>query len=912
MPNIPPIDTMGDHGLNAIKKNDNIKNNSSFFLQRKEIDLIDLKETNNIESFCKYFFICSFPYNNGKIIENSQNYMSTCGHQNCSKLLSFEPVITYKYPLDDNDLELDNLSASICFPTGIKLCYNQERNFSYKSFSTHIFNQQKQKYYMSVYLFYRQLEANLFEKLYLDNPLKIYLKLFGNKTFKEKDKEKLEKDLAICEELAFGEYVYIPYALVLISKYPYIKQMNSCLNVIYKIFTNNEENSALINNLLAYLIYGIPIPNKNCEISFNMPLNLSNITIGTPYKSDNKNTENFDFLYILSNLSVENIITIFKLMLFEKRILFIDKDCNELSKVIDSFIKILYPFDWKNAIIPIMSVQMTRYLLTFLPFINGMSREIYDNNGNSVLEEAEEGVFQIYIEEDKIKFSKKNNEEEALSSIPDLPKKIHKKLYSELNNLKIIMKDKVNKVHYDNINNIVKNIFLESISILFYGLISQGNEYKGLINKIIEIYEITNKKEKKEALRFYKEFTETQLFQNFIQNFTKNKKDYSLFICMIKNIKEKYCTKKLTINLDKIIRNVEKSYLVKIPIIFKIPLHLLNKDDENSINTYILEKEEWTIINNNLKNKKKSKILSDDIIPEKDRIALIINQIDNKFNPPKEKMERFFFPENNKDNYNYNIAQRDKRIISLYNSDKSKIYDKLLIKLEQNSILSKDEQTIIKRLFTDTITSLLKNIPVAHYEDIEYCLNYVYFNLGRDMLCQLLYKKGFRFAKKLKEDCFEYLYQICINAFNSMNQLEENQNILECAVKITSSAFYYCKEKTNIYLIDKIRNNLGKNYAMWNKKTFWNTWLDLEDYYIINEYNIYCEIIVHDFANKLIQLQLDNDFILNYIISTLAEKMILLDHTFKLNQETITKNQVLFNEYRQKIIEIVENNNNIS
>ena len=259
---------------------------------------------------------------------------------------------------------------------------------------------------------------------------------------------------------------------------------------------------------------------------------------------------------------------------------------------------------------------------------------------------------------------------------------------------------------------------MESISILLYGLISQGNEYKGLINKIIEIYEITNKKEKKEALRFYKEFTETQLFQNFIQNFTKNKKDYSLFICMIKNIKEKYCTKKLTINLDKIIRNVEKSYLVKIPIIFKIPLHLLNKDDENSINTYILEKEEWTIINNNLKNKKKSKILSDDIIPEKDRIALIINQIDNKFNPPKEKMERFFFPENNKDNYNYNIAQRDKRIISLYNSDKSKIYDKLLIKLEQNSILSKDEQTIIKRLFTDTITSLLKNIPVAHYEDI--------------------------------------------------------------------------------------------------------------------------------------------------------------------------------------------------
>ena len=60
-------------------------------------------------------------------------------------------------------------------------------------------------------------------------------------------------------------------------------------------------------------------------------------------------------------------------MLFEQKILFINKDYNSITSVIDSFINILYPVDWINTIIPIMSCPMVRYLQTFLPFINGIS-----------------------------------------------------------------------------------------------------------------------------------------------------------------------------------------------------------------------------------------------------------------------------------------------------------------------------------------------------------------------------------------------------------------------------------------------------------------------------------------------------------------------------------------------------------
>ena len=149
--NIEPINS------NIIKENAIIENQSEQVLTYKKIDVSKEK---NIESFCNSFFICSFPYKKGKILENSKNYRSICNHPICGKLIAMEPEIIFKYPQNDtNDLELNNLSSSICFPTGIKICYNQERRNIYKSFYTHIISQQGQKYYMVIYHFYRKLDS---------------------------------------------------------------------------------------------------------------------------------------------------------------------------------------------------------------------------------------------------------------------------------------------------------------------------------------------------------------------------------------------------------------------------------------------------------------------------------------------------------------------------------------------------------------------------------------------------------------------------------------------------------------------------------------------------------------------------------------------------------------------------------
>ena len=94
------------------------------------------------ETFCEGFFIASFPQKDGKVIENSQSFPAPCKHAECSKLPSMKPEIIFRYPLKDTKtLELNNLAATICFPTGIKVCYNESGPGFIKDYVTSITNQ---------------------------------------------------------------------------------------------------------------------------------------------------------------------------------------------------------------------------------------------------------------------------------------------------------------------------------------------------------------------------------------------------------------------------------------------------------------------------------------------------------------------------------------------------------------------------------------------------------------------------------------------------------------------------------------------------------------------------------------------------------------------------------------------------
>ena len=920
-----PIFDNSDSDFNIIKsKSEYIKNNISLNNQNlgqllKSEKIIINKDLSN-DSFCNSFFICSFPYKNGKLMENSKNYKSICNHSICGRLLSMEPEIIYKFPsYDIEDLELNNLTASICFPTGIKICYEQDERNIYKNFSTYIINQKGQKYYMSIYHFYRKLDSLSYNKLYLDNPLKLYLRQFGDNIFYSNlEKEQLEKELSECQELGFRDFVFIPYAIVLISTNPYINQMESCLNIIYKIMSNTnhyselfENDSSLIKDLLYYLIYSIPIPLVNTEISFNLPFSLENIKISSPFKDKARELEDANFPFIISNFCPENIIKIYQYILFEQKILFIYKDIEKISTIINSFINIIYPVDWTYTNIPIMSFHMSKYLQTFLPFINGICEDLFENTAKQTLEDAEEGMFEIFIYDDTIKYSKPDYEDDVLSSIPKLPDDIYKKLYSELSDLGEIynsLNEKEKEKNAENINILAKNIFFECTCIMIYDLIGfvtdDTKEFKGFTNSaLVKLYQ-------NDAI-FYKELTETQIFQNFINNFVNKKKDYTSFFCMLYNIAEKYIDIDLSQSKGrtiwkKTVRKISKKDIQQITVLFKLPLHLL---DPPEITNYIIEKKEWSDINNALKQKYgeyKNSFLNK-TIPENERI-LSNNFIDIKSESitSEKKIDRYVFP---------NKSRKKKDDKKNFSDELNRMLTNKKVKSSNLTLKDTDlSDTIkqkIKSKFPVILNSILTNQKTQESEihlinkksEFEEILSYIDYALGKEILVKSLYKKGFRVVLCLNENNFLCLNKICIKALESLPDSEENRDNIEFAVKITSSAFYYSKENGNEYLIDELRNNLGKDYFFWNKKSFWNTWQIFENYFAISNYSSYCRIIMHDFSNKLLRIKLDKDFIINYLVSSIGEKMILMEHNNQLSKEAIKINQNIFIENRTQIID---------
>ena len=833
---------------------------SKTILKYEKLDI--LKEENPFNSFCSGFLISSFSYKKGKIMEDSKQLNSICNHIKCSKLSAMEPEIIYRYPLEDTKkLELNNLNASICFPSGIKVCYNQNEREIPKNFSTKITNQYGERYYMIMFYFYRKLESNIYNKIYSNHPLKNYLKNFGENIYHtRREKEKLEKDLEECQELGYCEYIYIPYCIALISKYPYINQIEKCLfSIYYLLIENNHKfDNDFINQFIIYLIESVPSPLINTCLYFPIPFEKEKILIYSAFAYNQFN--NIDYLNLLSHFNIDNIINIFRLILFEQKILFVDNDLRRMSIIIQSFISLIYPLKWVHTNIPIMSEKMIGYLQTFLPFISGISEDLYNKRCIRQIKVADDGIYIIKINEEIIEYSKGIKSEcENIINIPKLPFPIFYKIINELSDIKGVifrLKNDEKEIYKNKINSSVRDTFLESFAIIFYDFYDYLCEI-GDDNVIFNSQLMKQNRNKKDTL-FYQYLTDTLLFQNFADNFIKKKIYYLDFINGLRIVREKYIAKddkKGNILWNNITRTFSKNTIEnyndkeKIKTIYEIE----NKIYENKSNINI----------NNL-----------------EKITTYINDIDSSKYQEKDEILRYIIPEKFVLNGNELMLIKNENEImtrSRRSTGEKKDAMRIFRKRKYSGTFSKrkkiDQEEEISENIKDTISSIFKSIDNIKIDD---CLTSMYYEYGREILCNILYQPESKNVKKLREDCFYSLKKICINALIALCNIHENYKTIECSIKLTFSAFYFCKESNEDFLlIDEIRKKLGNNYFMWTKDIFWKGWFELENKEI-NENNFieFCQKIQWILLDKMLRLQLEKEFIIGFMKRSLKEKML--------------------------------------
>ena len=825
----------GIKGISTILKKSTIEipNLEEKFLEPKNYQNLNKKYR---ETFCEGFFISSFPFKKGQVVEKSQSFPALCGHDECSSLPSMQPEIIFRYPLEDTkNLELNDLAATICFPTGIKVCYSNEENKKprrIEDYVTPITNQKGERYYMVNYHFYLRMENAIYNNKYEMHPLKDHLKRFAddyinmNENDMDKNKEKIEKDLEQAQNLGFRDFVYIPYCICLISKYPYVDEIKKCLESIYYLICEKDKNE-LINKLIMHLIKSVPIPEIETMVQFYIPYNKENhLTIKYPKLNDLK-IMNSSICNLLKYFPIDLIIYVFRLLLFEKRILFIDDDYTRLSNATDNFISLLYPFQWIHTYIPIMSDQMLQYLETFLPFINGINisllplvKELYQTGD---MEQNDE-IFLVYIQEKKFRLGTsligkgKKKYKYFEENVPELPNNLEKGLRNKLKKIRDEI-DYFEKRHPGSKNLEkyeikIRIAFIEFFVQMFHDI----DKYLFFLDEDIVFNKILfMEKIQKNNKKFYDEFTDTQLFQLFTQNIVKDEFNYFKLMMEDYNKNEgKFPYDNDKAKNDKIFSTKQK---------YIIPPDYLNINIKEK-NTEIITEQ----LNQNFNIKEKENVDK--------QITEFMQKIDDK-NYDTKNLNIYIIPKETKSGelkINMNIKNN-----ILTNKENQKFVMaqlKKYSKVRRKNEMSQKEQDELKERIKDLTLKIFKS-EQPKIDDIDLKKeigNDLNTNIGREFFVNLISKNTNNIIL-LKDDCFNLLGKIIYNIILlSLLNVAENDVILEQVVRLLKSLKFFAQEETGelcriikgqkkctLTLWDIHRQRI-QSYPKVNQANLWKKW----------------------------------------------------------------------------------------
>ena len=493
-----------------------------------------IENENDSSKFCLGIFITGLnsPIDNSCFFEISKNFISSCGHKNCSNLLSFKPDILSKYLSKNNELsnELNYLVANLCFPLGIKICFenlsDKINQKTQKVYYNVIKNAKDDIYYITTLQYFIKMNYKKFKEIYKCDLISLYT----GKNLKENFLKKL-KDESI---------IYIPESISLLSEYPFFMPMNICLNAILSLSTIQEKN-CLIN----HLINEVPIPKKLTKVLFYIPSIKNPIVLNHNYniyksiselrnqtKKENNNnykTNENDSMQqissevILKNIPVENIIFLFQLLLLEQQIVIVDNNYEILASIIFTLINLIYPLKWINPFLPILSLNTVKFLQTPVPFIMGIDEFLlkYALNSKDIYIGKEIIIYNISSKSFTLSKSKKKvNKMDILYllKLNKMPEVVNKFLFSELRKKELLLEKNKNKIGSNEMDMDIRLIFLKTMLMImgdYNNYIFYTNDDDMTLFNNEAFIEAHSEKQMK---LFLEQFIKTQLFKQFLLN----------------------------------------------------------------------------------------------------------------------------------------------------------------------------------------------------------------------------------------------------------------------------------------------------------------------------------------------------------------------------------------------------------
>jgi len=144
--------------------------------------------------------------------------------------------------------------------------------------------------------------------------------------------------------------------------------------------------------------------------------------------------------------------------------------------------------------------------------------------------------------------------------------------------------------------------------------------------------------------------------------------------------------------------------------------------------------------------------------------------------------------------------------------------------------LSEDEKDEIKDTIREIMTRVYKSEIKNIKEDVDSIMGLMEIKFGRDYLLNILVgNKKEHSMKIVQKDSFDFLQYVIFNSLLKILRLEENDENIKYALKLTKACLYIknIKNKKEILLSDVLFSRL-ENYSLFTKKIFWIKWIEDE------------------------------------------------------------------------------------
>ena len=285
----------------------------------------------------------------------------------------YQASVTSRFPLADFiDAPLPDSMAMFCIPDGIKLTETPDLPIFYHFCNT-VAN--GARLYGSCLRFFEPVSSEVFagvdeseKEVTLD--LNRSLVVSGNKglrsliTNEEEDKGKNGQP-----------QLYAAKCICLLSHWPFFDSFKAFLANLYQ--SSLTPTAICLERLLCNLINEVPLPPAG-KLQVQYSVNGTNIFFKRPPPNNPLAFVDFKLNLVFELLDIELIVRIVECLLSERQILLVSSSFSALSIVGQSFLELIYPFQWEHIYIPFLPQAAIDIINAPMPFLMGTHSSFLD------------------------------------------------------------------------------------------------------------------------------------------------------------------------------------------------------------------------------------------------------------------------------------------------------------------------------------------------------------------------------------------------------------------------------------------------------------------------------------------------------------------------------------------------------